>query len=451
MKKRHRYPLCALILLLALNYNAFPVWAANEKNPGLEYIREAFALNQILLNNMKIKTSFPADRCNASYTLEIFSGKKVSGAPSSGESIDYKAHSTRLNELVTANASYKTGGIYSSATTVTAPDTNTTFFTAASDQIYIADASATRQAFLKAKEIASSIAAQASDRWEQVRLVNKYLGSTVTYNISGRAPHSPAGALIDGEAVCEGYAYAFHLIVSELGIPVVNISGTSKDISHIWNKVLIDGQWLYCDVTWNDIGSAVSEEFLLLDKAAFYGKELHEPAQEQYSDIAAETFWRNELETEASALQRKGLFAGDDEGFRLSEGLTRAEMAVILTRTSGQLAEVEKNAAQYAALCSFSDVPAWAKPYVGYCLSAGLVSGIGNDQYGADRQAVKLDFCTVILRAAGIETGYSYNTSDLKAVELGYISEARTAFSDLTRGDVVHVLTRLDQLGLFNL
>lgn len=63
---------------------------------------------------------------------------------------------------------------------------------------------------------------------------------------------SAYGALVEGKAICEGYARAFKLLCNELGIECVNIFGIGKDENHMWNCVKIDGEWYQVDVTWDD-------------------------------------------------------------------------------------------------------------------------------------------------------------------------------------------------------
>lgn len=60
------------------------------------------------------------------------------------------------------------------------------------------------------------------------------------------------GALVTGKAVCEGYARAFQLLCTKLGIECVCIAGKVDDTGHEWNAVLIDDSWYQTDVTWND-------------------------------------------------------------------------------------------------------------------------------------------------------------------------------------------------------
>lgn len=55
-------------------------------------------------------------------------------------------------------------------------------------------------------------------------------------------------------------------------------------------------------------------------------------------------------------------------------------MAAILTRIHGEGA-VDPNL--YTWACYFTDVPEWAKPYVGYCTANLLVKGYGDQRYGA--------------------------------------------------------------------
>lgn len=63
---------------------------------------------------------------------------------------------------------------------------------------------------------------------------------------------SAYGALIEGKAICEGYARAFQLLCNELGIECVNIFGTDDGENHMWNGVKIEGDWYQVDVTWDD-------------------------------------------------------------------------------------------------------------------------------------------------------------------------------------------------------
>ncbi|MBQ9065838.1 MAG: hypothetical protein IJ123_10365 [Blautia sp.] len=68
------------------------------------------------------------------------------------------------------------------------------------------------------------------------------------------------GALLNGEANCDGYADAFYLVGSLAGLTVTYQHGESvndeenywKDETHIWNLIRLDGTWRMVDVTWDD-------------------------------------------------------------------------------------------------------------------------------------------------------------------------------------------------------
>ena len=62
--------------------------------------------------------------------------------------------------------------------------------------------------------------------------------------------HNLRGALLEGTAVCDGYAKTYALTLRKLGITGVLV--TSKDIGHAWNMVELDGNWYQVDCTWDD-------------------------------------------------------------------------------------------------------------------------------------------------------------------------------------------------------
>lgn len=80
----------------------------------------------------------------------------------------------------------------------------------------------------------------------------------------------------------------------------------------------------------------------------------------------------SEIEAAGTYLRERGVYQGDGSGsLMLDKGLTRAEMAAILTRLHG---EGEINPNHYTWACYFTDVPDWAKPYVGCGYARGTDS-----------------------------------------------------------------------------
>ncbi len=69
--------------------------------------------------------------------------------------------------------------------------------------------------------------------------------------------YTAAGALLEGQAVCEGYARAFQLLLDQAGIENHLITGSARDPEgriegHMWNVAVIDGESYHVDVTWDD-------------------------------------------------------------------------------------------------------------------------------------------------------------------------------------------------------
>ncbi len=63
---------------------------------------------------------------------------------------------------------------------------------------------------------------------------------------------SAYGALVTGEAVCEGYAKSMQIILSKVGIPCLTIRGEADGILHMWNVVELNDEWYHLDPTWDD-------------------------------------------------------------------------------------------------------------------------------------------------------------------------------------------------------
>lgn len=74
------------------------------------------------------------------------------------------------------------------------------------------------------------------------------------------------GALVEGRAVCEGYARAFSLLCRRVGIPCTTVNGVdlAANTAHMWNLVTIDGADYHVDVTWDDRGDAPLHLYLNL-------------------------------------------------------------------------------------------------------------------------------------------------------------------------------------------
>lgn len=100
-----------------------------------------------------------------------------------------------------------------------------------------------------------------SSQAEQVKVVNNEIKKATEYDYSyaRKNRYNAYGALVEGKAVCMGYATAFKAAMDRLGIR--NGYRLNRDGSHIWNTVKIGGRTLNVDVTWND--TSRSNRYLL--------------------------------------------------------------------------------------------------------------------------------------------------------------------------------------------
>lgn len=120
-------------------------------------------------------------------------------------------------------------------------------------------AEAARWAALYADEPAAVRALLAHDR----------ICRNCSYQADAPERHSAYGAMLCGEAVCDGYAAAFAAMMQAADIPVRTVTGTARtdgqEIPHAWNLAELDGHWYHIDCTWDDGDPPAHTFFLCTD------------------------------------------------------------------------------------------------------------------------------------------------------------------------------------------
>ena len=86
----------------------------------------------------------------------------------------------------------------------------------------------------------------------------------------------------------------------------------------------------------------------------------------------------------------------------------------------------------------FTDVPDWARPYVGYAYTSGLTKGVSADRFGSGQAVTADQYMTFLLRALGYssETDFAWNAAADYGAGLGLKIADRKSF---TRGQVAAV------------
>lgn len=92
---------------------------------------------------------------------------------------------------------------------------------------------------------------------EWVSYDDKIAESDFDYTVSVPMDFNVYGAAVERSAVCEGYSKLFQYMCLSVGINCTVVQGDPNSFLHMWNAVLIDGDWYHTDVTWND-----EEEFI---------------------------------------------------------------------------------------------------------------------------------------------------------------------------------------------
>ena len=95
-------------------------------------------------------------------------------------------------------------------------------------------------------------------------------------------------------------------------------------------------------------------------------------------------------------LQAVGVMVGDDKGnFNPDQNVTRNEMAVVMANL------MDYRVASYSGTSPFTDVPAWAEPYVAACYTNGITSGVSATTYGGDQTVTTSQAALMLMKALG--------------------------------------------------
>ena len=109
----------------------------------------------------------------------------------------------------------------------------------------------------------------------------------------------------------------------------------------------------------------------------------------------------------ADALYALGLVGGYGKNadgsvnFALGDKLTRAQAFVLVVRFVG----AEKDATLSVQSHPFTDVPAWANPYISYVYANGITKGVSETRFDPDTEVSEAAFLTIMLRVLGYNDG----------------------------------------------
>ena len=150
---------------------------------------------------------------------------------------------------------------------------------------------------------------------EQAQKIHDWICEHVVYtkNDTNDEKDNAIGAILNGEADCDGYSDAFFLIAGLAGLNVRYQHGNSLELSaldslstetHMWNLLEIDGVWHMVDVTWDDDEDGVTHGwfnvgFDIAERIHIWNKEMSvdiAPVTERIVHSENEFYVRNEQE-----------------------------------------------------------------------------------------------------------------------------------------------------------
>ena len=141
--------------------------------------------------------------------------------------------------------------------------------------------------------------------------------------------------------------------------------------------------------------------------------------------------------------QAVGVMIGDDKGnFNPDAKVTRVEMAVVMSNLLNLKVDDFK-----AAKTEFTDVPAWAAPYVAACKADGIIAGYSATYFGANDTVTAAQAALMVMKALGYfqfaaDFGDSWQLSTVKQaskIDL-YDGIDANANAALTRNDVAQLV-----------
>lgn len=134
-------------------------------------------------------------------------------------------------------------------------------------------------------------------------------------------------------------------------------------------------------------------------------------------------------------LKMVGIMTGDDKGnFNPDKMVTRNEMAVVMCNLLGL---------KTGGTHPFTDVPAWAAPFVAACYNNGIIAGVSATQFNGDANVTAVQAGLMLMKALGYfgyagEFGDSWKLAVVKQADKINLYDGINAYTDqvMTRNEI---------------
>jgi transglutaminase-like putative cysteine protease len=273
-KKRPSGRFISILMLFFLLSSAGPSYAAQD----ISYHETEIEASVQLRENMKARKSSTTVGINGKTDqegLQQIIGRLI------GEATEHTGKPDEGDYLLFQYASYE--GHARTAVSGASPVVEIQY-----DLSYYDDAAQEAEVDKKVEEIMEDLDLENMTDYEKVSAIHDYICDNVEYEAAldgSNIRRTAYGALVEGQAVCQGYSVSLYRLLLEAGIDnrIIFGDGVSPlDIkgAHTWNIVELYGKYYYMDITWDD--ATGDRDYFLVPAGA--GFEEEHIAGEQYGE-----------------------------------------------------------------------------------------------------------------------------------------------------------------------
>lgn len=234
--------------------------------------RAAISQNRMLTGSVRFRKQTNGASPNAKYTIELAEDAFIKIKRLNSEAAAVKAAAKALKDRKYATNYYSEKSYYSifvkmlqqhpeyNYNTLVWRNTNGTYGYHRGSSISKKEQDKKIKAADKAaKDAVKKCIGSGMNAERKAKAIHDYLIQTCSYNEQVAAAgnryddaFTAYGALVDGSAVCQGYAAAFNLMAKKCGLQSMAVCGRAGGVAHAWNYVKIGDKNRYVDCTWDD-------------------------------------------------------------------------------------------------------------------------------------------------------------------------------------------------------
>ncbi|MCD8335306.1 MAG: hypothetical protein LUC35_08240, partial [Clostridiales bacterium] len=161
-------------------------------------------------------------------------------------------------------------------------DGNSCFYTLTFTVTYYTDAEQEAEVTEKVAEVLDELGVDGMSDYDKIEAIYDYICTHVVYDYEDLSnsdevlEYTAYNALINGTAVCQGYAVLFYRMALEAGVDARIVSGTGTNSegttkAHAWDIVKLGGCYYNVDATWDESSylAGIDYRYFLLSEASF--------------------------------------------------------------------------------------------------------------------------------------------------------------------------------------